>query len=73
MAEYKAIYKCRMCGAVFACGESCTENEAVKKISRTSLILPLFPNDKGYIPHGCKDGCIGIADLQGFKKLSKGE
>lgn len=71
MDKYIKEYKCRLCGAVFVCGEPCTEDEAVKKISRTSLILPLFPNDKGYIPHGCKDGSIGIADLQGFRKIKE--
>lgn len=70
MAEYVMTYKCRLCGKVFACGKPCTEDEAIKKISKNSLILPLFPTDKGDIPHSCEDGSIGIADLQVFKKTS---
>lgn len=70
MTEYIRTYKCRLCGKIFVCGKPCTEDEAVKKISRNSLILPLLPTDKGDIPHGCEDGAIGIADLQGFMKVS---
>lgn len=71
MKKYIGEYKCRLCGAVFICGKQYTEDEAVKKNSRNSLILPLFPNDKGDIPHGCEDGSIGIADLQGFRKINE--
>ena len=73
MREYIGIYKCRLCGEVFVCGKPYTEDESLKKIVKSSTIFPLFPHDKGYTAHGCKDGSLGIADLQGFKKLSKGD
>lgn len=71
MAEYISTYKCRLCGKVFACGKTYTEDESLKKIVKSCTILPLFPTDTGNIPHGCEDGSIGIADLQGFKKVGE--
>ncbi len=71
MAEYMAVYKCRICGAVFACGKTYTEDESLKKIVKSCTILPLFPHDKGFTTHACKDGSLGIADLQGFKKAGE--
>lgn len=45
------------------------ENEAIKKIAKFSIIIPLSPHDKGNTAHGCKDGSLGFADFQGFKKV----
>lgn len=47
------------------------ENEAIKKIAKFSIIIPLFPHDKGNTAHGCKDGSFGFADFQGFKKVEE--
>lgn len=67
---YQGIYKCRVCGRTFTCGKKYTEAGAIEKIASVSTILVLSPNDLGYTAHCCKDGSYGIADLQGFKKVS---
>lgn len=71
MKEYRAIYKCRLCGKIFANGKKRTENKSLNKIVNLSTVSPLFPHDKGYIPHGCKDGSIGLAEFLGFRKVDE--
>lgn len=68
---YQAVYKCRLCGETFSCGKMYKENEVIKKIVRISIITPLFPHDNGSTAHGCKDGSLGFADFQGFKKIEE--
>lgn len=68
---YKAVYKCRLCEETFSCGKIHKENEAIKKIAKFSITIPLFPHDKGNTAHGCKDGSIGFSDFQGFKKVEE--
>lgn len=71
MDKYKTIYKCRLCGEVFCQGENHTENESLNKIVNIGTVFPLFPHDKGYIPHGCKDGSIGFSEFLGFRKVNE--
>lgn len=71
MKEYRAIYKCRLCGEVFCQGKKRTENESLNKIVKLSTVFPFFLHDKGYIPHGCKDGSIGFAEFLGFRKVDE--
>lgn len=71
MRKYKAIYKCRLCGETFSCGGELAEDKAIKKISLMGAMpIPFFCKfDNGKMPHGCKNGSIGIGDLQGFGKV----
>lgn len=73
MAEYRARYKCRLCGEVFTV-TGCTE----KKTAQETLVAaclgivhtdPLAP--QLYDAHDCKGehaGSMGLADFQGWKK-----
>lgn len=71
MGKYIGSYKCRLCGEVFICGKTYTENESIKKIVKSCTVVPLFPSDNGFTTHGCKDGSLGIADLLGYKKVGE--
>lgn len=73
MRKYKAIYKCRLCGETFSfsCGGEFSEDKLVKKISLMGAMpIPFFWKwDNGREPHGCANGSVGVADLQGFEKV----
>lgn len=62
MAEYQAIYKCRLCG-----------KEYVAKIIAGSEMLITdeteFCSAKMHRVHICDDGSFGLADFQGFRKV----
>lgn len=71
--EYKAIYKCRLCGKLF-------EKEYVSTGKAVGITGRLVNEDsfaKGdvfgsrYAIHNCKDYSCGFADFQGFKKIEK--
>ena len=73
MSEYRAIYKCRLCGE---------EIENTKSTSRyiryqnmvNSVTIPQFtenvkmPRMEDYM-HDCKDGSHGYIELIGFRKM----
>ena len=70
MGEYRATYKCRLCGEKFEAGITgefmaslCTmalaESNSVESVIGTSDL-------HRYIPHNCKDGSYGLADFIGF-------
>lgn len=74
-AEYKAIYKCRLCGGEF---EDCTTGEDIAQAINVALPVVGHTNHvkcarniyKNTI-HNCKDGSFGFADFQGFRKNEK--
>lgn len=76
VSEYRAIYKCRLCGEEFYnAGTSC-EDTASKATMYTVLessgITPQFESRNAPIQfdlHSCKDGSYGMADFQGMKKV----
>ena len=76
VSEYRAIYKCRLCGEEFYnAGTSC-EDTASKATMYTVLessgITPQFESRNAPIQfelHNCKDGRYGMADFQGMKKV----
>lgn len=78
MSEYRAIYKCRLCGEEF-------EKEKVdyKRAIAAVLCLGMFGNESfddsttdisvyRVIDHNCKDGSMGLADFLGFRKVEDG-
>ena len=80
MNEYRAIYKCRLCGEEFE-GMIFGERDSV------SCAMALFTsgNDSYAMrykeppnilytkeEHYCKDGSMGLADFLGFRKVEDG-
>ena len=73
MTEYRAIYKCRLCGEEFEDGRTSRKNAQI-----ITFMLGFAPNYKheklnlyGYrnICHFCKGGSYGMADFLGFRKV----
>ena len=76
MSEYRAIYKCRLCGEEFEDGRTSAENAQI-----ITCMLGFEPNYKheklnlhGYrnICHFCNNGSYGFADFCGFSKMEEG-
>lgn len=79
MIEYRAIYKCRLCGEEFET-TVVTSIDAVKKyiIQAFTGYNSDWTNWNEKIPlesdvHDCKNGSIGIASFLGFRKIDKEE
>lgn len=73
--EYKAIYKCRLCGEEF---EDCTTGEDIVQAVNVALSVVGHTNHVKFArniykntTHYCEDGSLGFADFQGFKKIEK--
>lgn len=69
MSDYNALFKCRLCGEIFAAGGTVSRKVAQRAAISASigeLSKELSPSL--YDIHFCKDGGIGIADFLGFKK-----
>ena len=72
MSEYRAIYKCRMCGEEFGSAVTTSTDIAIKHM----LIVTVQYKPPEYIGtsvtelsmHSCKDGSLGLADFIGFRK-----
>lgn len=76
MAEYKAIYKCRLCGQVFHNGTSTGEKlatrcmvEMVAGICGTVAMAPRM--HETHYCGGQHAGSLGLADFQGWKKTTQ--
>lgn len=72
MSEYRAIYKCRLCGEEFetAIMKKDTANLCVNTLAITAhfkLKSDEISIDRQYI-HSCRDGSYGLADFLGFRK-----
>lgn len=74
MATYQAIYKCRLCGETFA-SSVLSEAEVDKCFNSFWKGRYRYNSMSGRsdIPkecsHFCKDGSIGFAAFQGFRKV----
>lgn len=75
MTEYRAIYKCRLCGEEFVSAATGSSD-----IARTHmLIMTVKYQTSEYIGtptteismHSCKDGSMGLADFLGFRKVEE--
>lgn len=77
MSEYVAVYKCRLCGEVHT-DSLISEDEAEKCLRMFERGKMRYPSRSGrndvykYKGHYyCKDGSLGVADFQGFKKAGE--
>ena len=76
MIEYRAIYKCRLCGKEFVSAATGSADIAIKHmVTVTTGIKPLEfignPIEETSM-HSCKDGSMGLADFLGFRKVGDG-
>ena len=73
MIEYRAVFKCRICGELFmgvVTGSRKTAERATLNASLGVSSIPMTPHM--YDIHYCEDGGIGIADFHGFMKIGNG-
>lgn len=78
MSEYRAIYKCRLCGKEFE-GISFCEKDNSPFYAVASFVMGNDSFEMRYKKpakiihkaekHDCKDGSIGLADFIGFRKV----
>ena len=78
MIEYRAIYKCRLCGEEFY-GMSFCESDISTFYAITTFIMGSNSCEMLYKAppqiiyakkqHSCKDGSLGLADFMGFRKV----
>lgn len=73
MTEYRAIYKCRLCGEKFetAALKKDIANLCVNTLAITEhfrLNSDEISIDRHYI-HSCSDGSYGFSDFVGFRKV----
>lgn len=75
MAEYKAIYKCRLCGEEIV---DCITSEYIADRCVENLIHKdtyYSYDDHTYVQrfamHNCDDGSFGFADFQGMRKINE--
>ncbi|OYO76126.1 hypothetical protein C8E03_108177 [Lachnotalea glycerini] len=69
---YKAIYKCCLCGKKFPLPKIEIYSDNIEKII-SDFQLRSYASGRNYLlhlteKHRCKDGSLGFADFQGFKK-----
>ena len=75
MMEYRAIYKCRLCGEEIAKTTMADKIDVEIQIRNTCAFSSDFFNPKTAhrelraIPHSCKDGSYGLAEFIGFRKV----
>lgn len=77
MSEYRAIYKCRLCGEEYADSliseheaEKCFEKfEKGKSIYRSISGRNDIPKVKVHICNDGKDGSFGLSDFIGMRKV----
>ena len=73
MTEYRAIYKCRLCGEEFVSAATTSADIAIKNM--VLMTAECDVNQKILNPvtklsmHSCKDGSMGLADFLGFRKV----
>lgn len=73
MAEYQAIYKCRLCGKEFVHCET-GENVAMAltvalAVNGSTEHVRYNGNLHRHLAHNCVDGSFGYADFCGFRKV----
>lgn len=73
MSEYRAIYKCRLCGEEFVDGRT---GKTISYMSVNGLVLQESFKLKNcgirvrrHNIHNCLDGSFGFADFIGFRKV----
>ena len=74
---YQAVYKCRLCGEL-GCGKKLKATK-IEDFTITNTLGQMeqttFTRKRGrvdlHVLHHCKDGSLGLADFQGFKKVDE--
>ena len=73
MSEYRATYKCRLCGEEFVSAATGNEDIAIKNMVVITAECDLGQRILNPITklsmHSCKDGSMGLADFLGFRKV----
>ena len=75
MSEYRAIYKCRLCGEEFVSAVTGNADIAIKHM--VSVTVGYNPTEYIGVPitektmHSCKGGSMGMADFLGFRKVGE--
>ena len=78
MAEYRAMFKCRLCGERYWNGTATGSKDIVLKETTVLLIgakpsTPMMPSMTE--PHVCKGhtfkGCLGVADFIGWESVKE--
>lgn len=77
MAQYKCLYKCRLCGQTFtncsAFGTKTAQHSTLNVALQASGLSPMWNRDDNltmYEMHCCADGNFGISEFIGSKKVS---
>lgn len=70
MSEYRAIYKCRLCGGEFT--KFVTEFSYDANLYIMPMCLQNQRNNLPFESHICPNGDIGFADFLGFRKVEDG-
>lgn len=73
MKEYRAIFKCRLCGCIYTGGIAGRTTAAASATCAClgDRLIPQAPRMNEI--HYCENGDIGIADFQGFKQMEESE
>lgn len=73
MDEYRAVYKCRLCGEEYTGTRTMDVIIALQSTAALCNEEYFYPKGSGigvhrYDCHYCKDGSYGLADFQGLRK-----
>lgn len=73
MAEYRAVFKCRLCGGLYSSAGTKNKELAIRETTYLCLGIPCKePCAPGMTEvHTCEDGSFGIADFLGWKWQEK--
>ncbi len=70
--EYRTVFKCRLCGECYESGCTGSEAVALQSAIRACLGLPSQSQAPTMTEvHSCRDGSLGVADFQGFRKVEE--
>lgn len=73
MSEYRAIYKCRLCGEEFKGSATTNIDIAIKNMLNVTFGYEIKQWNEAPVSeifmHSCKDGSLGLADFLGFRKV----
>lgn len=75
MSEYRAIYKCRLCGEEFVSAITGSADIVIKNMVimtaecdvKQKILNPVTKLSM----HSCKGGSMGMADFLGFRKVGE--
>lgn len=70
MSEYRAIYKCRLCGEEYGSGYTGAA-VSMSEISKITVDGVGIRGTRLYSIHICDDGSYGLSDFQGFRKVEE--